>query len=71
MRLKLSTVILIAAISIFFNLVDSFEQRSDCVESCAHLDTSQEFGDCLNKCSRRPRKDLLGDSQCTCFNFLI
>lgn len=48
-------------------ITSGFEQRSDCVETCSHLDTSQEFGDCLNKCSRKPRKDNLGDSNLFAF----
>ncbi|CAI2347706.1 unnamed protein product [Caenorhabditis sp. 36 PRJEB53466] len=39
----------------------NFEQRSDCVENCSHLDTSHEFGDCLTKCSRRPRNDNIAE----------
>ncbi|CAO4370135.1 unnamed protein product [Caenorhabditis nigoni] len=57
-------LLLFYSLTIFIN---GFEQRSDCVETCSHLDTSQEFGDCLKRCSRKPRRDNLGDSNLFAF----
>ncbi|CAI5446267.1 unnamed protein product [Caenorhabditis angaria] len=46
----------------FYKFVESFEQRSDCVKYCEHLDTSGEFGNCLTSCSRTPRSDYYNDN---------
>ncbi|CAB3403016.1 unnamed protein product [Caenorhabditis bovis] len=43
-------------------VVNGVVQRSDCVETCGHLETSHEFGDCLNECSKKPRRDNVADS---------